>query len=92
MSYNRCHLVEEGERLRGKLTAGSMHQARWPGGGHLHSRVGSGGHPGPPGPGSLTGCDAWERAMEKEAVWVTVADDIQLGHAHSSDPGGRSHK
>lgn len=33
MSYNRCHLVEEAERLRAKLMAGTMHQARWPGGG-----------------------------------------------------------
>ena len=90
MSYDRCHLVEEVERLRGKLTAGSMHQARWPGG--TSPPTGGGGHPGPPGPGSLTGCDAWGRAMETEAVWVTVADDIQLGHAQSSDPGGRSHK
>ena len=29
-----------------------------------------GGHSGPLGPGSLAVCDAWERAMGKEAVWV----------------------
>lgn len=48
MSYNRCHLVEEVERLRAKLMAGTMHQARWPGRrGHLHSRVGTGATLGP---------------------------------------------
>lgn len=94
MGHNHCHLVEEAEWLRAKLMAGTMHQAGWGLGGHLRSRAEGRGR-GPlsgPGPGSIAVCDAWSSAMGKEAVWVTVADDIQLGRAQSSDPGGRSHK
>ena len=51
MSYNHCHLVEEAERLRAKLMAGTMHQARWPGGGGDISTHGWGrGPPWAPGP------------------------------------------
>lgn len=32
MSYNHCHLVEEADRPKAKLMAGTMHQAGWPGG------------------------------------------------------------
>lgn len=45
-----------------------------------------------PSPGFITVCDAWESTLEKEAIWVTVADEIQLGLAYSSDSGGRSYK
>lgn len=31
MNYNHCHLVEEAERLKAKLMAGTMHQAGRPG-------------------------------------------------------------
>lgn len=74
MNYNHCHLVEEAERLKAKLRAGTMHQAGRPGGGHLRAQRGAGGL-SDPGPGSAAEGDAWESAMGTEAVWVTVADE-----------------
>lgn len=46
------------------------------------------------GPRPWICCDVRCRGERRgrEAVWVTVADEIQLGCAQSSDPGGRSHK
>lgn len=72
MNYNHCHLVEEAERLKAKLMAGTMHQAGRPGedtSAHGWRALSD------PGPGSVAVGDAWESAMGTEAVWVTVADE-----------------
>lgn len=90
LGYNHGHLVEEHGRWKAKIMAGTMyHQTGWPG-----EDVSAGGQ-GPlsdPSPGFITVCDAWESTMQKEAMWVTMADEIQVGLAYSSDFGGRSYK
>lgn len=71
MSYN-CHLVEV-ERLRAKLMAGAMHQARWPGVGEGTSPLlgGDRATPWAPGPWIPTQCVMHGNApWGKEAVWV----------------------
>lgn len=63
MSYNHCHLVEEADRPKAKLMAGTMHQAGWPGG---TSPLTGGGVALGPWPGSVGVRDAWESAMGRK--------------------------
>lgn len=83
MGFNHGHLVEEPGRWKAKVMAGTRHhQTGWPG---EDDSAGGQGPLSDPRPGFITVCDAWESTKQKEAMWVTVADEIQLGLPYSSD-------
>lgn len=83
-------MVEEAKRWKAKVMTGTMHhQTGWPG---VDVSAGGQGALSDPSPGFITVCEAWESTMQKEAMWVMMADEIQLGLAYSSDCGGRNYK